>query len=650
MKKVFLYLLLFPAISTSQTGITFKVEELSKPKNLLDERHYEDILKERILDAAFINDHNREKQKANFEYNIIAKSKQKSKLVDFGNNPFFNGLHRAYADHRPFVLSPDMIWLLITQGFARHVNSNPEELRKEFVDFDGKASLIVEEKDLDLKNPDGEWEEVFSHWNTEIASNAKGNLVKTLAADFTTTTPISKAVSQVTIMESMKSYFEFLVFYQGCGIPQITLEGTPQDWQKVLAKAQALKRYKLEWWIGELEPILKEFVRTSQHKPDIEFWRSMFKEHEKGTCGAPTLVDGWAVKFFPYDRDGKRLQLKQLALGGKNLSAEMVRVDVKHFEVTPNGDKETPLEVWAGFTGLSQDPETFALRPEMGWMVRKRDNDNAVIASRLNDAGGQLGDDIRIRVTEVPEAILKIESLNRFAIDFIDSIKIPDRMKELTIGSLKLTGRVSEKEINRITKMFPAGVLINGRRYSKELLALQGSSVDVYKPIEGVKFDKLSVRGDDGHYYSLYNQNSFWKGFEANNAEGLIRIWNSEHPGAKVYPITTSSMYSNNLVVRGYTYCRVIAGKDTLNNYLVKKGALPALFMERQKFFGGYFMEDVPVSNGLEWSENFVSEGSQRFKFLISNKNFRTYLKQIYAAEKYAKANKLGIYAETESK
>lgn len=46
-------------------------------------------------------------------------------------------MYQAYADHRPFVLSPDMIWLLISQGFARHINANQESMRNELVDFSG---------------------------------------------------------------------------------------------------------------------------------------------------------------------------------------------------------------------------------------------------------------------------------------------------------------------------------------------------------------------------------------------------------------------------------------------------------------------------------------------------------------------------------
>ncbi len=78
---------------------------------------------------------------SNFNPHIEASSHQNEELVDFGSHAFLNALHRAYAEHRPFVLSPDMIWLLIAQGFSQHVNANARELRHLFGDFEGKETL-----------------------------------------------------------------------------------------------------------------------------------------------------------------------------------------------------------------------------------------------------------------------------------------------------------------------------------------------------------------------------------------------------------------------------------------------------------------------------------------------------------------------------
>ena len=47
-------------------------------------------------------------------------------------HPFVGAVHQAYADHRPLVLSPDMFWLLVTQGLALHINNHPDDYREQF--------------------------------------------------------------------------------------------------------------------------------------------------------------------------------------------------------------------------------------------------------------------------------------------------------------------------------------------------------------------------------------------------------------------------------------------------------------------------------------------------------------------------------------
>ena len=234
----------------AQNGITFEVEKLSKPASLLptisDETLYRKIiLSDAGIDARSVAVNNK------YPYNIIAKNEAPDNLVDAGKSAFFKGMHLAYAEHRPFILSPDMIWLLISQGFAQHINANKEEMRSYLVDFSGKQSLIAQSK-KSLNDSTLVWEEIFSQFTEQITKNVKGNLVELLTCNFSTTTSLEKTASEITIMETMKPYFEFIVIYIVCGIPEITLEGTPEDWEKVLAKARELKEYKLEWWISEL--------------------------------------------------------------------------------------------------------------------------------------------------------------------------------------------------------------------------------------------------------------------------------------------------------------------------------------------------------------------------------------------------------------
>lgn len=58
------------------------------------------------------------------------------------SHSFLVAAFQAFKEHRPLIISPDHIWLLILQAFAVHVRQNAEELRHKFVAHDGKKELI----------------------------------------------------------------------------------------------------------------------------------------------------------------------------------------------------------------------------------------------------------------------------------------------------------------------------------------------------------------------------------------------------------------------------------------------------------------------------------------------------------------------------
>jgi len=355
--RLYLIIILLTGITINVFGqheVKFKVEELSIPEKLLIKRSYNDVYKWLILSDVNMYPFQLEKDNIDFPFNIIAKSNAPDSLVIYGYHSFFYGMYQAYADHRPFVISPDMIWLLISQGFARHLSANSEILRTDFVDFNGKLSLIVRNDSIELDSPASSWESIFPEFTKQIAEHAGNDLINVLTSDFSTTTPVEKVASEITIMEAMEPYFEFIEMRIVCGIPEITLKGTTEDWQKVYDKTQKIEKYDLKWWTDELEPILKEFIKASKGDIDKNFWRNMFKYHSQKHYGAPKIIDGWVVKFFPYDKEGKRNDLKELK-GGGNLPEEIVKVDLKYIESFGDSTRTTPLELWAGFIGLIGD-------------------------------------------------------------------------------------------------------------------------------------------------------------------------------------------------------------------------------------------------------------------------------------------------------
>lgn len=287
-------------------------------------------------------------------------------LVEKGTHPVLAGFLQAYQEHRPVTISPDIMWLLICQGFTRHVDNNAEALRNKFVDFEGKKELTVIREVPSLEIEDFPWESIFPEFVQKIDSCVGKDLVSTLSADFTTTTLTSLISSQITIMAAMKEYFKYKVIMIGCGLPSVTIEENIEDWKKILQKLDNLAQYDLKWWTDELKPIIQEIIKTKQGKMDRQFWMNMVRFHTKGIYGNLDNIDGWLVKFYPYDRHGKRTNLKNIS-NIDILPDEIARVPFTF--VIPKKNKTYKLEFWAGFMGLSQDPETFNLKPEIGWAI-----------------------------------------------------------------------------------------------------------------------------------------------------------------------------------------------------------------------------------------------------------------------------------------
>lgn len=306
---------------------------------------------------------------------IIASSFGNEQLVYLGKDAFYSCIVRAYANHQSVVLTPDMIWILITQGFSNYVNAHSEEMRPLLVNHEGKKELVVSTKE-DMLSKKANWPKLVGDFTSKINENTKGDIANIITADFTTTSPVERVASQITLMETMKSYFEYVVMRLSCGIPSITLKGTPEDWQSVLDKTRKLEAYGISKWLKELEPILTEFVHAAEGTPNQEFWQDIVKKHRVkkfrgGGCSdeMPTQLDGWLLKFFPNEEGVTRNHVPYT----KDMPAEQTRVGFKYRIVRPDGtvEKEIPLELRAGFVGAVEDTQTNTLTPKIGWFVHE---------------------------------------------------------------------------------------------------------------------------------------------------------------------------------------------------------------------------------------------------------------------------------------
>ena len=461
MKKILtIFLALIASQVTAQKGVTFVVDENLSPVEKYNMEKYQGC-GSKTLKGIF-----RDEGVPGDTHAMIAWSfSDDEKFYTFtGKDVFFKTIVRAYAEHRPLVLSPDMIWVLISQGFARYVNAHPEQLRDQLVNHSGKMDLVVQ-SDKDLLSGDADWQKLMADFTAQINENTKGDIAKTITADFSTTGITERITSQITLMETLKSYFDYVVHYIACGIPSVTLTGTPQDWQKVLEKTQQLEKYGIGQWTKSLVPILTEFVKASEGKPNQAFWKKMVKKGcvdklAGGGCDfrTPTALDGWILKFFP-DENG---QTPDQVPHTHKMPSERVYVDFKYQVISPVDGTviaDTPLQLVAGFIGTEVDTLSHALKPKMGWVVRQMESNDSIVKrlERMDSENSFFG--IELRVNKVPEHLAQLPHIKRLTLYFTDKVELPEWFFHLQIDNLRIDGEMTDEQEAAIWKHFPNAIL-----------------------------------------------------------------------------------------------------------------------------------------------------------------------------------------------
>jgi len=286
-------------------------------------------------------------------------------------NNFIQAIHLAFNDHRPLSLSPDHIWMMISQGLALHINKNAEELRHHFVNFEGKKYLEIQRDSFVKGRFDNDWQGCFPEFSDKIAEFI-GKKRDLIVANFSTTGVIEKAISEIVLMDSMQSYFDYGC-RTCCGIPEITLEGIVEDYKNIKQRVQAFDEFGLKWWTDKLIPTIDQFIAAFNGKTDPKFWESIYKLG--GGSGGP-YITGWVNTLMPY----------LVSYDGKPFINSMVKNETKWQQHGPTHDalpsglskvpfkwfyyeQEFEMEFIGGFTGVSQNGLT--LRPELGWAVKE---------------------------------------------------------------------------------------------------------------------------------------------------------------------------------------------------------------------------------------------------------------------------------------
>jgi len=230
-------------------------------------------------------------------------------LVHAARYGLVSAIMDAYNTHHCLVLRPDDIWQAILTQFSFYVNAHAEDLRDAFVDFQGKRTLVIE---MGGSLFAADFAATFANRmvDEQIATNLKDpDVTAWLLPNFSTTQPADRVVASVTIMSTLQAYFDFVCCLM-CGIPEVTLEGTVDDWRLLRQKIDRLPQYEITGndpvmakWHALLVPVLDEFVNSAAGHPDLAFWDRVCS-HSGGGSG-PSYLSGWVTVFACFKATGQ---------------------------------------------------------------------------------------------------------------------------------------------------------------------------------------------------------------------------------------------------------------------------------------------------------------------------------------------------------
>ena len=201
-------------------------------------------------------------------------------------------------------------------------------------------------------------------------------------------------------MGVFQKYFEYEMVEEVCGFPYIILEGNYKDYEKIISKAEQLRKYKFEWYIDRIIPHIKKMVEAKKGNIDYEFFKNFVQdkiEYESiDSCDDESgheddyerddkshkniyYISGWILSFFAYygDNGDETEKLKPFMENSikielfKNLADQILKVPFKFI----NSKGQTFfLKYNVGFIGCDQN-EKKEVFPVIGWIVSPDNKD-----------------------------------------------------------------------------------------------------------------------------------------------------------------------------------------------------------------------------------------------------------------------------------
>ena len=280
---------------------------------------------------------------------------------------FIGAATLAYGYHKNLIIRPDDIWITILSQFNFYVNGRSEQLRHQFVNFDGQKELTVRVNGYTIYN--APYDDMTLQFLNLIGDNIIDETLKEwFLPGFTTTTKTDELVAAASAMCTFQDYFTY-TFEIACGIPKVTLEGTTQDWILLEEKVERIREFDdgtgvLFEWVDHLQTITSNFIESAYNgsENNVDFWDNILYYNSNG-YGTP-LLSGWITVFSFFDSQGQKMALDPTMVDPVFLPEGVIEYPRKAFPLVDMDDMNAniiscPAAVDDRTTGIKYDATLF---------------------------------------------------------------------------------------------------------------------------------------------------------------------------------------------------------------------------------------------------------------------------------------------------
>lgn len=209
---------------------------------------------------------------------------------------FVGLLADAYDRHEKVRVGPHDLWFIVMSQIAKIVNENSKACRPLFTTSDEKVEILVQSADVTTIDPIS----LMQHLSALVPTNAKLFVPDLTTADFH-----ARVAMAAVFADAVQSYYDYFTFC--CGIPEIEVTGTPEDWGTLNENSMTISELfrgvgldkASQFMVTQAKMFAKIAAQVSEGNLDLDFWKGIFTSKNIGS-GGELQIGGWITNLF-YD-------------------------------------------------------------------------------------------------------------------------------------------------------------------------------------------------------------------------------------------------------------------------------------------------------------------------------------------------------------